>query len=68
MPHTHTQYIYELKPIITSVHYRCVVLNINATWNVKLQDSQQCLELGVLNNTAVYIDDITLSVKKYEYS
>jgi hypothetical protein len=33
-------YIYKFKPFITSVHYRCVVLNINATWNVKLQDSQ----------------------------
>jgi len=40
------------------------VLNINATWNVKLQDRQQCLELVVVNNIAAYINDITLLVKK----
>ena len=33
-PPTHTQtHAHKLKPFITSVHYSCDVLNINATWN-----------------------------------
>ena len=56
MPHAraHTYTHTHARTHNTSVHYRCFVLNINATWNVKLQESQQCLELGVLYNIAAY--------------